>query len=106
MNATTITSLEASEMNLALTEPFAIAKGAPAVAANVLVRVELADGTVGLGEAAPFTEVSGETQQGSPTVLINDRAAARDGDPAKTCNDPTDLPVGTVVASSSIIVGG
>src|SRR6266545_1542473 len=74
MNATTITSLEASEMNLALTEPFAIAKGAPAVAANLLVRVELADGTVGLGEAAPFTEVSGETQQGSLMAIASVRA--------------------------------
>jgi uncharacterized Zn-binding protein involved in type VI secretion len=43
---------------------------------------------------------------GSSTVLINDRSAARDGDPAATCNDPTDLPAGTVVASSTVIIGG
>jgi uncharacterized Zn-binding protein involved in type VI secretion len=43
---------------------------------------------------------------GSATVLFNDRAAARDGDPAMTCNDPADLPAGTVVASSTVIVGG
>ena len=43
---------------------------------------------------------------GSATVLINHRHAARDGDPAKTCNDPVDLPVGTVVASSTILIGG
>jgi uncharacterized Zn-binding protein involved in type VI secretion len=43
---------------------------------------------------------------GSGTVLINDRAAARDGDPAATCNDPTDLPTGIVVASSTVIIGG
>ncbi len=36
--------------------------------------------------------------QGSATVLINRRAAARDGDTAETCNDPADLPVGKVVA--------
>jgi L-alanine-DL-glutamate epimerase-like enolase superfamily enzyme len=47
---------------LPLTEPFAIATGAPAVAENLLVRLTHADGTVGLGEAAPFAEVSGETQ--------------------------------------------
>lgn len=43
---------------------------------------------------------------GSGTVLINNRAAARDGDAASTCNDPTDLPVGTVVASGTVLVGG
>ena len=43
---------------------------------------------------------------GSATVLFNDRPAARDGDPAMTCNDPADLPVGEVVASSTVIIGG
>jgi uncharacterized Zn-binding protein involved in type VI secretion len=43
---------------------------------------------------------------GSATVLFNDLPAARDGDPAKTCNDPADLPAGTVVASSTVIIGG
>ena len=40
----------------------------------------------------------GTIQAGSPTVKINGKPAARDGDPALTCNDPSDLPVGTVVA--------
>ncbi|HMI88197.1 MAG TPA: dipeptide epimerase [Polyangiaceae bacterium] len=62
MTPTTITSVAASRLDLPLTEPFAIATGAPSAAANVLVQVDLADGTVGLGEAAPFAEVSGETQ--------------------------------------------
>lgn len=43
---------------------------------------------------------------GSGTVLINDHPAARDGDAAKTCNDPADLPAGKVVASSTVLVGG
>jgi uncharacterized Zn-binding protein involved in type VI secretion len=43
---------------------------------------------------------------GSGTVLINWRAAARDGDAAKTCNDPVDEPVGHVEAVSTVIVGG
>lgn len=34
------------------------------------------------------------------------RAAARNGDPAKTCNDPEDLRVGTVVATSTVLMGG
>jgi uncharacterized Zn-binding protein involved in type VI secretion len=48
----------------------------------------------------------GTVVHGSATVLINWRAAARNGDAAKTCNDPEDLPVGTVVAASTVIVGG
>ena len=43
---------------------------------------------------------------GSTTVTINGKAAARAGDTAKTCNDPTDLPVGTVVAVGQVLIGG
>jgi uncharacterized Zn-binding protein involved in type VI secretion len=41
----------------------------------------------------------------SQTVYAEHKAVARDGDVAKTCNDPTDLPVGTVVASGSVYAG-
>ena len=43
---------------------------------------------------------------GSLTVTINGKAAARAGDTAKTCNDPVDLPVGTVVAVGQVVIGG
>ena len=42
---------------------------------------------------------------GSPTVLINGKPAARNGDAALTCNDPTDLPAGTVAAAGTVLVG-
>lgn len=42
---------------------------------------------------------------GSATVKINGKAAARSGDTAKTCNDPADLPVGTVVAVGTVLIG-
>jgi L-alanine-DL-glutamate epimerase-like enolase superfamily enzyme len=58
-----IVSVDAEPLDLDLTEPFGIATGAPTRARNVLVKVVLKDGTVGLGESAPFTEVSGETQE-------------------------------------------
>jgi L-alanine-DL-glutamate epimerase-like enolase superfamily enzyme len=74
MTPTTITSVVASALDLALTEPFAIATGAAAKAANVLVQLTLSDGTIGLGEAAPFPEVSGETQASSLRAI----EAARD----------------------------
>jgi uncharacterized Zn-binding protein involved in type VI secretion len=43
---------------------------------------------------------------GSSSVKINGKAAARNGDMAETCNDPADLPVGTVVASGTVMIGG
>jgi uncharacterized Zn-binding protein involved in type VI secretion len=43
---------------------------------------------------------------GSMTVLINGKGAARTGDTAETCNDPKELPVGTVVAVSTVLIGG
>jgi uncharacterized Zn-binding protein involved in type VI secretion len=43
--------------------------------------------------------------KGSATVNINGKPAARNGDTALTCNDPVDLPVGTVVAVSTVNIG-
>ncbi len=48
----------------------------------------------------------GEIIMGSASVFINGKAAARNGDTAKTCNDPTDLPVGKVVAVGTVLIGG
>jgi uncharacterized Zn-binding protein involved in type VI secretion len=42
---------------------------------------------------------------GSPTVLIDGKPAARNGDTATTCNDPAPLPVGTVVAVGTVLIG-
>ncbi|WP_223639727.1 dipeptide epimerase [Corallococcus sp. EGB] len=69
MRPTYITHVAFEALHLPLTEPFAIATGAQHAAENVLVRVTLADGTVGLGEAAPFTAVSGETQASTLAAL-------------------------------------
>ena len=44
-------------------------------------------------------------RQGSPTVTINGKPAARTGDKALTCNDPTDLAAGTVVAAGNVLIG-
>lgn len=42
---------------------------------------------------------------GSATVKINGKAVARNGDTTTTCNDPADIPVGTVVAAGTVFVG-
>jgi uncharacterized Zn-binding protein involved in type VI secretion len=44
-------------------------------------------------------------KMGSPTVKINGKAAARNGDAAETCNDPANLPAGTVVAAGTVMIG-
>ncbi|MBX0331259.1 PAAR domain-containing protein [Oscillochloris sp. ZM17-4] len=44
--------------------------------------------------------------KGSATVMINKKPAARMGDTAMTCNDPADLPAGTVVAAGNVMIGG
>jgi uncharacterized Zn-binding protein involved in type VI secretion len=47
----------------------------------------------------------GTVAMGSTTVTINGKAAARAGDPVRTCNDPTDLPVGQIVAQGTVMIG-
>jgi uncharacterized Zn-binding protein involved in type VI secretion len=47
----------------------------------------------------------GSVLVGSPTVFINGKMAARAGDSAMTCNDPVELPSGTVVAVGTVMIG-
>jgi uncharacterized Zn-binding protein involved in type VI secretion len=47
----------------------------------------------------------GSVTSGSSTVLINNKAAARLGDTATTCNDPADAPVGTLIAEGTVLMG-
>src|SRR5829696_6523064 len=45
----------------------------------------------------------GTVQTGFSLVLINGKDAARAGDPVRTCNDPTDLPVGSIISGSPTV---
>jgi uncharacterized Zn-binding protein involved in type VI secretion len=47
----------------------------------------------------------GTVFMGSLTVKIGGKPAARNADPVKTCNDPTDLPVGQIVAVGTVFWG-
>ena len=47
----------------------------------------------------------GKIITGSSTVKINGKAAARNNDKAETCNDPADLPNGTVIATGTVLIG-
>jgi uncharacterized Zn-binding protein involved in type VI secretion len=55
-------------------------------------------------QSPPANRATIET--GSGSVRVNGKPAARLGDTAKTCNDPADLPVGTVVATGTVLIGG
>jgi L-alanine-DL-glutamate epimerase-like enolase superfamily enzyme len=66
---TTIRTLTFAPLDLALIAPFGISGGEQPAARNVLVTVELADGTRGHGEAAPLPPYNGETQADALAAL-------------------------------------
>ena len=69
LHPTTVSSLRVAPLDIPLLAPFGISRGTLAVAANALVAVQLADGTVGYGEAAPFPAYNGETQSAALGLL-------------------------------------
>jgi L-alanine-DL-glutamate epimerase-like enolase superfamily enzyme len=72
---TRIAEVAVRPLDVPMREPFAIAGGATTAVRNALVRVRLAGGAVGWGEAAPLAAFNGETQ---PRVLRDVRSAAGD----------------------------
>jgi uncharacterized Zn-binding protein involved in type VI secretion len=59
-------------------------------------------------QGGPFQNPPGNKatiKLGSAMVKINGKMAARNGDMAQTCNDPSDLPVGTVMAVGTVMIG-
>lgn len=71
---TRIVALDVALLDIPLHVPFGISGGAQAMANNVLVTVELADGTKGYGEAAPLPPYNGETQAMALAALNSARA--------------------------------
>ncbi len=66
---TTIRSLAVEKLDIPLLTPFGISRGAQEVAYNLLVTIELHDGTRGYGEAAPFPYFNGETQEAAQAAI-------------------------------------
>jgi L-Ala-D/L-Glu epimerase len=69
LHPTSVRSVRVAPLDIPLLVPFGISRGALQVAANVLVAVELSDGTMGYGEAAPFPAYNGETQAAALGLL-------------------------------------
>jgi L-Ala-D/L-Glu epimerase len=80
MLPTTIRRVSVEALDIPLREPFGIAGGAQERAANLLVTIELDDGTLGFGEAAPFPAFNGETQTGSREAVEAVRCAIEGAD--------------------------
>jgi o-succinylbenzoate synthase len=84
----TITKASARVLDVPMRKAFGIAGGAQDHAKNVLVTVELDDGTNGFGEAAPFPAFNGETQEAAlsaldrvlPSLVGRDASERLDGD--------------------------
>jgi L-Ala-D/L-Glu epimerase len=69
LQPTSVRSVRVAPLDIALLAPFGISRGALESAANVLVAVELEDGTLGYGEGAPFPAYNGETQSAALELL-------------------------------------
>jgi L-alanine-DL-glutamate epimerase-like enolase superfamily enzyme len=61
--------LSAAPLDARLHKAFGISGGAQDAVRNAIVRVELDDGTLGHGEAAPFPAFNGETREATMTAL-------------------------------------
>ena len=77
---TTIRSLSVATLDIPLHMPFGIAGGAQDLARNLLATVELADGTCGYGEAAPFPAFNGETQDLARAAIETARSTVEGAD--------------------------
>ena len=77
---TTIGRLSVETLDIPLHTPFSIAGGTQHVAQNLLVTVELADGTRGYGEAAPFPAYNSETQELARAAIEAARTTVEDAD--------------------------
>jgi L-alanine-DL-glutamate epimerase-like enolase superfamily enzyme len=64
-----IVDLAVEALDLELLEPFGIATGAQHAAQNLLVTLRLDGGATGVGEAAPFPAVTGETQESARAAI-------------------------------------
>ena len=64
-----IRKVEFWPVDIPITDPFVVATGARTMAENVFLRITLASGAQGYGEAAPFPEVGGETRESCMSTL-------------------------------------
>ena len=71
MESTKITQIIIEKLNIPLEAPFTIATGAKHQIENVLIKIKLASGIEGYGEAAPLEPVNGENQGTALATLLS-----------------------------------
>src|SRR3954468_4091439 len=91
---TTIRALSVATLDIPLHTPFGIAGGAQDLARNLLATVELADGTRGYGEAAPFPAFNGETQDLARAAIETARGTVEGADAGERRGVGGELQVG------------
>ena len=64
-----VTCIEFWPIDVPISDPFVVATGSRIMAENVYVRLHLASGVIGYGEAAPFPEVGGEDRRSCLAAL-------------------------------------
>lgn len=69
-----ITRVQIYECEIPLVTPFTTTVKTLEALPRLIVEIEASDGTVGLGEAAPNVEVTGETGPGTAEILVTDLA--------------------------------
>lgn len=65
LDHTTVTKLQLWTLDIPTTDPFVVATGQLNAAQNIIVKITLQDGSVGFGEIAPFSDLTGETLEAS-----------------------------------------
>jgi len=63
-----ITKIQLWTLDIPTTDPFVVATGQLRTAQNIFAQITIQDGSVGYGEIAPFTDLTGETVEGSLTT--------------------------------------
>lgn len=78
--ATTIRSLSIERLDIPLLRPFGMLREPQEIVRNLLVCIELANGSCGYGEAAPYPDITGETQEATWAALEGVRSIVEGGD--------------------------
>ncbi|MFZ1749094.1 MAG: dipeptide epimerase [Saprospiraceae bacterium] len=101
MKSTMIHKIEIIPIEIKLTEPFVISKGALTHARNTVVKIYNSDGIYGVGECCPYRSIHGETQTGT-VAFAKDLAAALIGEDPRQIHKHVALMDKMIVGNASV----
>lgn len=97
----TITKIEIIPIQIKLTEPFVISKGALTHAKLTAVKIFISDGLYGIGECCPYRSIHGETQAGT-VAFAKDLASALLGSNPREIRNHVALMDRMIVGNASV----